>query len=436
MTTTIKAPDWVVVLRRAAPGLLSIVVRGAAAGLSVALGVVVARLYGPIGAGSFYLALSTLLYATTIARAGTDQSLLRRVAQSHGRQEGWLGEYTFSILIGSTLSVVAGGMVYFASGLLTSDDFSRHGTLILSLGILPGALIWINSGVLQGKGQVHRAVFLQAICTPLIALPLLFLSDTVVGALWYYLAAIIVTALISFVWVFRQFGAAPFRAPPRVDKGFLKASANLAVVSLMNIAQNWLPITLAALFVSTYDVGLVSAAMRISAVGAMVLTALNSYAAPTFARLHGAKDLAALQSRVDEISTLGFMLGLPLILTLVLFPHWVISLFGPEFHEAAGVLVVLAIGQFVIFATGAGSVLLAMTGHDRALKNATLLSVAVMAAGSVAGLALTGSYFAVAWASTLAVAVQNILICVVARRELGLVAWFDPLRLLRRLQRT
>ena len=90
----------------------------------------------------------------------------------------------------------------------------------------------------------------------------------------------------------------------------------------------------------------------------------------------------------------------------------------------------------MIFATGAGSVLLAMTGHDRALKNATLLSVAVMAAGSVAGLALTGSYFAVAWASTLAVAVQNILICAVARRELGLVAWFDPLRLLRRMRRT
>jgi len=409
-------------------------VRAASSVLGLAMGVVVARLYGPDGSGAFYLALSSLMYATSIARIGMDQVLLRRSAQSSNEDYSWYGLYTASVVIGSGISVVIcflflGSNIFFNFwGPTGSESF------ILIFGVLPSTLLWVNSGMVQGKGHVHHAVFLQAICIPLLALPLILLSNSVSGAIWSYFAAICVSSIISFIVVLRRFGRRVFLAKPTARGDFLRSSLNLGVASLMNIAQNWLPITLAALFFSTHEVGLLSAAMRISAVGAMVLTALNSYSAPLFAKLYSNGDFKVLQSRIDDVSALGFFLGLPLVGLLFLFPNWVISIFGQEFREAAHVLTILALGQLVIFATGAGSVLLAMTKHDAELMQATVASVGVLSVLSIAGMYITGSYTSVAWASTVSVAVQNVIICIVAKRKIGVSAWFSPIRLLRRSQ--
>src|SRR5207245_8982664 len=66
----------------------ALIVRVSGAGISFALNVLIARLYGADGAGVYFLALTVMTIATVFGRMGMDNSLLRFVA-AHAASGGW-----------------------------------------------------------------------------------------------------------------------------------------------------------------------------------------------------------------------------------------------------------------------------------------------------------------------------------------------------------
>ena len=66
----------------------ALIVRVAGAGISFALNVLIARLYGADGAGVYFLALTVMTIATVFGRMGMDNTLLRFVA-AHAASGEW-----------------------------------------------------------------------------------------------------------------------------------------------------------------------------------------------------------------------------------------------------------------------------------------------------------------------------------------------------------
>ena len=406
-----------------------IIIRGAAACISVLLSIVVGRVLGVEGAGYFFLALSVLAYLNAISRGGMDQTLIRLIARSPKQgQKFWQRLFTTSLLTTSIVSIFCGsGAVVVVFYFLPNEGSQMQDAIVIaSMCVVPTSITWINAGILQGMRKINLAMFFQTAFTPLLTVPVILITSDVRGALLVYFVASTITCIFSILAIQRLLGWQVFAAKPIFAKKFFSSSANLAVASLMNALQNWLPLTLAAVFVSPYDVGLYAAALRLSSVGALVLTALNAYAAPAFARESRRANLREFQTKVNTHSSLGFALGLPLVLCLFVMPSSMLSLFGAEFKDAAYILMILTVGQLVIFATGGGSTLLAMTGHDRDLRMVTVASVGVMAVLSSIGLYLSGSVLIAAAVTSLVVAFQNIWICVLVKKRLSITAWFDP----------
>ena len=63
-----------------------------------------------------------------------------------------------------------------------------------------------------------------------------------------------------------------------------------------------------------------------------------------------------------------------IVIAMVLFSGVIMRFFGAGFESGAGLLVIIAVGQLINVATGSVSFLLNMTGHERDMRNVTMLS--------------------------------------------------------------
>ncbi len=73
----------------------------------------------------------------------------------------------------------------------------------------------------------------------------------------------------------------------------------------------------------------------------------------------------------------------PVLLLLIVFPGFIMGIFGQQFVRGWGVLAVLAIGQFINVSTGSVGFLLIMCGEERVYRNNTAFAAIVNVALNV-----------------------------------------------------
>jgi len=105
--------------------------------------------------------------------------------------------------------------------------------------------------------------------------------------------------------------------------------------------------------------------------------AVNSIAAPKFAELHASDPRDDLPRVVQGSTQLIFWASFPVTLIVLLLAGPAVAIFGSEFHDAALVLRILLIGQFINCISGSVGWLLQMTGYERPFQHIMLVSVLV-----------------------------------------------------------
>jgi O-antigen/teichoic acid export membrane protein len=164
-------------------------------------------------------------------------------------------------------------------------------------------------------------------------------------------------------------------------------------------------------------VGVLGVAVRTATLTSLLLVAVNSIAAPKFAALWAKGDHEALQRLAVKSTALITLLAAPLLLAFIVFPSFILGLFGADFKEGAIALSILAAGQFVNAATGSVGFLLIMTGHERQLWKSVAL--AALLSLLMSGLIMGGAgLIMAALAVAVPLAMQNILSSFYAMRYL------------------
>jgi O-antigen/teichoic acid export membrane protein len=103
---------------------------------------------------------------------------------------------------------------------------------------------------------------------------------------------------------------------------------------------------------------------------------------------------------------------------MLIFPSFLMRLFGAEFAEGAALLQILAVGQFINAITGSVGFLLIMSGHERDMRNVTLISgfsAMFLAWFLTAQFGIIGA----ATGTAIAVATQNLLAVYFVKKRLG-----------------
>ena len=437
-------------LARVADADLREVVRGGAVALAVRVGGtafnfaflwLVARTLGAEGTGLYALASSVVVLATVLGVLGLDQALVRFVAEAAERgRPGLVRGYvrqgaTYALaaslgvtLVGWVLAPVLAARVFRDPELGTPLRY-----MLLAVPFVVAAQV--RSGGLQGLRRIRDAqlvsVFALGAGTCLAFLALVGLAQATGGAVQvtqaagaYTFGAAAACALGVGLW--RRHAPrppAPFEpaqpSEPAVGRSLLQTSLPMLWVASMLLVNTWSAVFLLGLYADAADVGLYNVALRLAMLTSFVLAAVNSIAAPKFAAFNARGDYAAMERVAVRSAQLTTAVAAPLLLLLILAAPWCMGVFGAEFVAGAGVLVVLAVGQFVNVAAGSVGQVLAMTGHERDLRTVIVVSAALNVAGCLVLIPRFGALGAAA-ATAAAWGVMNGLCVWYARRRLGI----------------
>lgn len=415
------------VFRRTAATLILRVI-GAISGILFSF--VVTQVLSVEEAGIFFLAVAIITVLWNMSSLGMPLALVRFVGVFHSRLDyaGISGVMTVAakrVLVAASLIAL---VLFLLSGPVTKAlGWAPERQVLLQIMATAIPLIAVSNLIAFSFQGVHRSltsILLQHILTPLgscVIIALLVLGSLAVGlsevagAMVISAAACLVTALL--LW---------FRDPRRravarleQDGKFLSTARPIYVSNLMGLLVRWSSILIAGFLVSASDVAYLTIAQRLAMLTSFVLVATNLVVAPRFAASFANKDMDELRTTSLFGSRLMLLSAVPMLSIMIAFPEWLLGFFGDEYVKGAHLLQILAVGQFINVATGSVGFLLNMTGHEKDMRNVTLVTGSVSVALALLltfAFGVTGS----AVAASIASASQNLLAAYFVRLRLGI----------------
>lgn len=402
-----------------ASGVMALLYAGSTA-LSFAVGVVLARLLGASGFGTYALAMTTATLVGLITEFGLPTLAMREagVARASGEWSLLRGLLRWSdraivavslVLAVGTWSVLAAtsataNSAYLAAMLwgvvlvpLTAASKLRASVLL--------ALDHVASG--QFAAMILRPLVFVALCLllawrgPAFTAPLAMMAQ-VVGA---FAALIVVQALYL-----RHRPRLLIEARPTYAvRGWMAACLPMGVTEGLRLLQGQLALLLTGWLATAAAAGVYRVADAVLQVPTIVASIVATAATPMFGRLYKQGDRAEIEriAVLAAVIMLGGMivLGAPLALAA---PWLIPALFGPEFAASAPVCLILWIGLTATYALGLPHSIANMTGHQVLSTHSFLIVVAINfgggcllvprfgAAGAAVAMAC-GSFAGIAW---------------------------------------
>ena len=378
---------------------------------SFMLTLLLARSFGAAGSGIFFVGLTLVTAFSIVAKFGLETGIQRFVgaAQASNSMSAIIGVYRQSLRISVALAVLISGLCLVLASPIASGvmgDPAQAGIMrLLGLLIVPYTMLGINAAMLKAIGSPVWGGFFEAAVWPLVTLGLAGLSivvgpsSTEAVALAYLLASVLAAAAAHAAVRGRlPRDTTPIAMPSRT---LYMSSISLTGIELINFALLWTPFMLLPALSDATEAGLYNVSHRLAAQLGLVMLVVASITSVRFAAHYQQRhheDLATLAGRTTRTMIL---LGLPPAIVLLVWSEQILVLFGAEFENATMTLRILLIGQLINLATGPVGNLLAMTGHERLLRNILLAAMALMlmlavalipafgAAGAAAAVAVT-----------------------------------------------
>lgn len=376
--------------------------RVAGAGLGFLFSIMLARLLGSDGTGVYFLALTIVSIGATVARLGLDNAVLRFAAVAYDQSDRpalaalYRKSFGLVVMVGGAVALVAWLVTpYLPLGGERSGDL--HAVLpTMLIALIPSALILLQGEFFKAIGLPGKATLIQAAILPMLLVlgsaVLLWEGNTTVHdiALVYVMSATLAMLLAAFTWS---------RSLPRLwgehgnfdTRLLLRTSLPLLWVASMNLVMGWTDILVLGAWTNSATVGVYGIATRVAALTAFILVAVNSVTAPRFAALYAQGNHVALSRLAQRSAAWMLLAASPVVVVMLLFPNFILQLFGTDFVEGLWLLRILALGQLVNVAVGSVGYLLMMTGHERLMRNNVMLSALLNLLGNLVLVPIMGA---------------------------------------------
>jgi len=367
--------------------------RGISAVLAFALSWTLARLYEAEGFGTYSVAVTTAMFTCYIAIVGQDYVALRTVAGELkvGHQGAARGVVRVATAIAAGTAVIAAIIVAAASDWLGERIGNRASAdmmVLVAPAVLGLVLARTASWALRGAGNVVVSQAIEGVTTPALILAVL-LGALAVGTLpplWsigaLYVAGSFAAAAVGWIaWALmtRTWPAAE-KARPAV---LLAAGIPMMIATVSNAIADWAAIFSTNFYAGAAAAGQLRVALQMMLVVTLLLSSFDAIVGPQVAAAWKVRDMDALR-RIFRKATIGMTAATaPILLVLLFFPGWLMSLFGEGFADGARALQIIAIAQLLTIAAGPMGLVLIMSGHDKTLLWYSMGGFAVIGALSL-----------------------------------------------------
>lgn len=357
--------------------------------LGVLLAVVLARVLGAEGYGTYTYVYTLIAVLAIPVQLGLPILIVRETAkaQAAGDWTKLKGVWCWSAAAVGKLSLV----LIVVSG-ATAWAFARHFSELqiatFAWGILLVPLFAIGAlcgAALRGLGKVLQGQITQAILRP----GLLIVS--VLATVWLLPNDKVTPAYAMSLHVFAAFAAFAMGAvllsharPEEVrrTRGFrfekrewLMSTLPLAVIGGVQLINQYTDVLMLGFFTSAEDIGIYRVAMHGATLVSFGLSAIGIVTTPYFARFYELNEMKQFQRLSTMSARAMLIIALPAGIVLIIFGGAILRLvFGPAFEQGHSVLSILVLGHIVHAGFGSVGPLLNMTGHERATAKWIMLA--------------------------------------------------------------
>ena len=361
---------------------LALILKIIGAGLAFAFNVLLARTLGTEGAGLYFLSLSIITVAVVFGRMGLDKAVLRFISANSAicNWSAVKGVQRKATIIAVTAAAGATATIFLLAPWLANTIFGKPELVILLrwmvIAIIPMTINFVYSHMLKGRKLIFNATLIENVGVATISLLVFYTvgrNFSVVGAIWSYVLAAMVTAVIG-IYFWNRYVPQIHTVPAIFDTHTIFISSlPLFWVAFTTWIINHFGNFALGIWSTTAEVGIFGIASRLAFFVSFTLVAVNSIAAPKFAALHQQNDRKALTKTAHNAIRLTTLAASPLVILYIIAPKWVMGIFGAEFVAGSSVLIILTLAQFVNAATGPVELLLIMSGRERLVRTNVMI---------------------------------------------------------------
>ena len=209
---------------------------------------------------------------------------------------------------------------------------------------------------------------------------ILYIIDQPEDLVVWFLNSFIVLFIVSTIVVYSLFFKKDF--PKTVHDHFssidiLRTSYPMALSAISYFLMQSTDV----LFISAYDtfesVAYYSIAVKLATVTALALISVNIVIAPKIASIYNDKNFSELKLILKKATRINVLISLPIIILLICFSEYILSMFGINYILAKNALWILLIAQFFNSITGPSALYLNMTGRQKKLNVILLISLII-----------------------------------------------------------
>ena len=421
--------------RVARGSLQSILVNGTGAAASFLVQIMVARMLGIDGYGTYLLAMGWLAIAQLFAKLELDSTSVRFVGSYTATMRwsllrGFLQSSRNAVLMTSiAIAALSAAGIFVFSDAISTKHPGLPGALLMACLLLPVVTrLVLEAAVLQGLQRYVEAQLPINLFRPLvfglIVVVLTFIvgmTTTVPRTVGANLLSTILALAIATIWRRRAMPSELLAATPAHDRQLWARTAYpLFAVSLGQvILSQQTDVIVVGLMLTTSDAAIYGAASQLTMPLVLAASSVTYVAQPMIADMY-ARDPQRLQGLVRAVTWIATILAIPIAIALITVGPYLLRLYGPSYTAGHSVLVILTAAQFVVGVVGSlAGFLMTMTAHEREAAQ-VIISTAVL--NIVLALVLTPKFGSVGTASaTLFAAVARTLaLRFYIKREMGL----------------
>lgn len=311
---------------------------------SLVYGLLLADVLTPEDMGEFVLAVSVALIAATFAKCGLDVYTLRRAAARP--EDAWRVAsrcLTIAGLVGALFWI---GSATIGTGLRAASSLT-FGVLHAAIPFL--AMCYVLAGLLKARDFPAAAVFLEtggwqsAMCVCAILMRYTGSDSLLLVAACFAVGSALVFS--GFLTVVRRliFGSElSTSGRPAPDAMKVREVAPLAALSVCNVLIRWSDTLWLGWWIDARAVAVYAICTRLAGGITFIGHAVNTIAAPRFARHHGRAQVAVLRMEFLRACAASAVLAVLAVAAIAFIGPFILNRLGPPYAESAGILQVAA----------------------------------------------------------------------------------------------
>ncbi len=356
--------------------------------------VLVARYFGPEVYGLFSLSIMILGLFVTVSSIGLVDGLIRFIALYRGKKEENKIRYLlkFSSVILLVSGLVSGFLLFILSDSIAANIFNNSALSfylkVFSFLIVLSLFLNFFLAILRAYEQVSEYSFLQSLFQNLVRIILLVLfifigfgaDSAIVSSFFLSVLATIIVAYLICRHIIPDFlikSDLNNKEKYKIRVSLLTYSWPLIFLGVISNLFGWTDSFIIGYFKTIEQVGFYNAAVPIAALIAIAPEIFMQLFFPMVTKEFTKKRYNIIRELSKQVQKWIFMINLPLLLIILIFPGVIINLlFGAEYLVAENALRILAIGTFFMSLSQASIHLLAMLGKSKtSLANVTIFSI-------------------------------------------------------------